>query len=343
MREISEKEYHEMTDSFSIKSEYEKMSGKGVTPERFLFCCYEVSNHLKEVDVNFKEKNLWPGLKPSDSDQLTEEHLPQNIADLCKWYADSQERLTDKKPVDFDTMWHICVDLAHLEKDFGDLVTKSSGSDIEDHLLDEEALEGVWLTFKQCLLKEFPSIGKKAWGYYLWAYGITPPPREVNLSEVPPVGRYARAIANSRNSGFRNNQNNQNSHSSRGSSDNSRRGPRNSNQPRQGGGPTRNDRNDRPRDNDRNRPNRGGDGARNFSQNKRPPRDKEAEKTKELEVIKLVELAVADTAFASSGDITLKPQNSFFRRIQHKHAVDLGYTTESTGEGKSRAVKIFKK
>jgi hypothetical protein len=41
--------------------------------------------------------------------------------------------------------------------------------------------------------------------------------------------------------------------------------------------------------------------------------------------------------------IRLKPQNSFFRRIQHMAAIELGYETESVGEGRDRSVYIKNK
>lgn len=41
--------------------------------------------------------------------------------------------------------------------------------------------------------------------------------------------------------------------------------------------------------------------------------------------------------------IRLKPQNSFFRRIQHMVAKEMGYDTESVGEGRDRAVFIKNK
>ena len=46
---------------------------------------------------------------------------------------------------------------------------------------------------------------------------------------------------------------------------------------------------------------------------------------------------------SSSDGVTLKPQNSFVRRKQHKLAVELGFQSESVGEGQARCVKITRK
>jgi len=38
--------------------------------------------------------------------------------------------------------------------------------------------------------------------------------------------------------------------------------------------------------------------------------------------------------------ITLEPQNSFVRRLQHKKIVDSGFISNSVGEGPSRSVQM---
>lgn len=46
---------------------------------------------------------------------------------------------------------------------------------------------------------------------------------------------------------------------------------------------------------------------------------------------------------ADVGEVTLKPNNSFYRRIQHQAIVDAGFHSQSVGEGPDRAVKIARK
>ena len=162
MREISEKEFQELTNSYSIKSEYQKLIGKDVTPERFLFCCYEVTKHLKETDMNFRNKNLWPELQDG---ACPEGEIENAIDSLTKWYAENLPQLTKKKPVDFESMWHICVDLAHLEKDFSDLVGRHTDEVLEDHLLDEDELAGVWIALKDSLTRKTLEIFQKELGH----------------------------------------------------------------------------------------------------------------------------------------------------------------------------------
>ena len=58
------------------------------------------------------------------------------------------------------------------------------------------------------------------------------------------------------------------------------------------------------------------------------------------EVDRAISVLVADSAV---DEVTLKPTNSFYRRIQHQKAIDSGYTSFSVGEGPDRAVKVARK
>ena len=59
-----------------------------------------------------------------------------------------------------------------------------------------------------------------------------------------------------------------------------------------------------------------------------------------------VALAEVDDAIATmranpdKPEITLKPQNSFYRRLQHQKIIDMGFDSNSVGEGPERAVRI---
>lgn len=46
---------------------------------------------------------------------------------------------------------------------------------------------------------------------------------------------------------------------------------------------------------------------------------------------------------SSIDEVTLKPANSFYRRIQHQQIVDAGFHSFSVGEGPDRAVKVARK
>lgn len=305
MREISEQEYQELNANFSIKAEYEKQAGKDVSSERFLYCCYEISKHIKAGDISFAKIRCWPGLEGSD---LVEAQLDTNISNLCKWFKSNHPVLATKKAIDFDTMWHICLSLSQLEQAFSTVVQKSTGEIPEEHILDEGDLTGVWCFYKKALDKYLPEISEWAWNYYVWAYGITPPKEEVNISEIPPVGRYSR-----RNPTRTDNRNNS-SRSTYGKRDQKKYS--------------------KDRDNFKNKNDR--------KKGPRPGRNSnQANAEKEKAVLNLVDSALTELKKGKK-EIVLAPQNSFFRRIQHKHANDLGYETESIGEGRQRAVKIFK-
>lgn len=80
--------------------------------------------------------------------------------------------------------------------------------------------------------------------------------------------------------------------------------------------------------------------------NKHPTKNpnKIIDKAKEKKVLALVDQAIAKLEKQSQlNEISLAPQNSFYRRIQHQHAVERGYRSESTGSEKKRAVKLLRK
>lgn len=87
---------------------------------------------------------------------------------------------------------------------------------------------------------------------------------------------------------------------------------------------------------------------RDFDKNKkRGPRkdDKGSDKEREKEVIQEANDAMKKLKSdnGTDGHIVLKPQNSFLRRIQHKHIGDTaGFKSESVGEGKDRAIKVIR-
>ena len=69
-----------------------------------------------------------------------------------------------------------------------------------------------------------------------------------------------------------------------------------------------------------------------------------ADKAKEQEAISLVLQGLEQMNNDKNlQTITLDPQNSYVRRIQHKEIVERGFLSVSVGEGNSRAVQIQRK
>ena len=65
-----------------------------------------------------------------------------------------------------------------------------------------------------------------------------------------------------------------------------------------------------------------------------------------MTVIALAEVDHAITTLLGGPEqrsVTLKPTNSFYRRLQHQKIVDAGYESNSVGEGPDRAVQISRK
>ena len=102
---------------------------------------------------------------------------------------------------------------------------------------------------------------------------------------------------------------------------------------RQGGNRDRNERQDR---GDRDRGNRKGN--RGPKRNDRGNRSTEQkEKTALLDVNNAVKKLKKDP---SLNEVKLNPANSFYRRLQHKHAISQGFESISSGEGQDRSVVV---
>lgn len=71
--------------------------------------------------------------------------------------------------------------------------------------------------------------------------------------------------------------------------------------------------------------------------------DKDQQDRKEKQALHVVENAIKEMQSNKDlSEIQLPPANSFFRRLQHKHIMTMGFSSESIGEGRDRAVVILR-
>ena len=333
MREISEKEYQSMQNRVSFKNEYEKKKGREVSMDRFLFACYDTSRQLKEIDHRYHEKTFWVGF---DDDDFEQSSLESALRDMVQWYKSEFPILARGGSMDIGKMVMVAKHLAYFEKDFKNLVKVKSGEYLEDHVLDQHDLTPPWTYLKEALVEAFKNTGEKIWSYFMWAYGISPPAEVVNISEIPPVNRFQRPYRSEGDYAGKSRQGgNRNHHHNRNVNGNSiYEGP---GRGRSGGNKT------------------GGNKKNNHNNHKArfsgahpgPKKNRNrstVDKAKEKEVLAIVDRAIQKLEQQSQlSEVLLAPQNSFYRRIQHQHAVDRGYRSESTGSEKRRAVKLLRK
>jgi hypothetical protein len=71
--------------------------------------------------------------------------------------------------------------------------------------------------------------------------------------------------------------------------------------------------------------------------------DKEQQERKEKQALHVVENAIKEMqSNADLNEFQLPPANSFYRRLQHKHVMTMGFSSASVGEGRDRAVVILR-
>jgi len=162
-----------------------------------------------------------------------------------------------------------------------------------------------------------------------WMFGENKDHR-AEIGARPPVGRFAPPFNRNRSSS---------SPSSNGPN-NRKNGSANSSAKSNDNRPPRNNR-------DKNKFNGRKDGPKRNGRNdfKGKPRiNKEVDAELEAKALSECNEAMAHlNSNPGEEQYVLKPQNSFYRRLQHQHVVSQGFLSESTGEGKERAVAVLRK
>ena len=336
MRELSEKEYQKMRSNSSVKKRYDKKKGQEVSLDRFLFACHDTSKQLIEIDQRYREKTFWPQLL----EDLSTSNLETSIEEMIAWYKSQFLVLSKPGALDIGRLSQVAKCLAYLEKDFKSLVKIISGRCLEDHLLDQYDLTPPWTYLKSDLTKYFDKTGEKIWAYFNWAYGISPPDQIVNESEIPPASlsyghnkdrtsfNRNKPARRSNKNGYKDYREGSKSTSTAKSNNKYSKKSRNHQNNKSGQSPTY----------------RSSVDNYNTSQKRKFRRKSlsEGDKIKQKQALLSVDEAIKKLEKGGIKEIVLSPQNSFYRRMQHKHAIKRGFNSKSTGDDNSRAVKIIK-
>ena len=329
MRELTETEYRHMQNKTSIKQRYDKKRGQEVSLDQFLFACHDTSKQLIEIDQRYRETTFWPPL----SDNFSSSNLQDSIDEMIAWYKSKYSILSKPGSLDISRLGQVAKCLAYLEKDFKSLVKIISGQCLEDHLLDQHDLSPPWTHLKTDLSKYFNKTGEKIWAYFNWAYGVSPPDQVVNACEIPPASQsyhqHSRTIKNK--SSKKDHHPNMIDPYRNGSR---RFSKKTSNRSKNTKGKYRSSHSEYNNRSLSAKPN-------GFNKKSRNSNNKSfSEKLKYKEALNSVDQAIEKLNKENISAITLSPQNSYYRRIQHKHAIKRGYNSKSTGEDNSRAVMI---
>lgn len=316
------------------RSKFEAKKGKEVAIDYFLYSCLETERTTKEmVESGTGQKISWPELQGQSAENLSgifaEKKLKDLLREMTMWYRDNYPALSQSKALDHEVLLDVAEPLTALNKDYTSLYNLKINEDIPSF----EASVGnntIWEDIEEVLSIFFGSYKHLFIRYVIWSHGASPDEVFVPGSR-PPIGKFAPRIQrDDRGSSARGN-----SRSGGGGGGNSKdnRGDRNGNRSSKPA-PKGNERN--PKSRDRNRPT-----------NNKPQRSKEDTAKIEASALKDVTEAISKldgkNGKESLDEIILKPANSFYRRLQHQRAVELGFDSFSVGEGKDRSVRIARK
>jgi len=328
-----------MTNSFTANAQmnrYQK-TGQDVPIDYFLYACYEAEQTSKALEKKNESKSIqWPtiqDLSPEDLvDEVNSQKLDDLLADLMSWYAANFPDLATAEAWDFQKLPVVAPALVSMVSDVVFIHEQKTKAKLAT--FQENAPSSDWVLLSGLIDRFFARKQHLISKYLEWMFGENKDHR-AEIGSRPPVGRFAPPFNRNRTSSSPssgpNNRKSGGANSSARGNDSRPARPRNNNRDKNsfnGSGPRKDG------------PKRGG--RNDFKGKNRPNKKADAE----LEAKALSECNDAMAHLNSNKgeeQYVLKPQNSFYRRLQHQHVVSQGFLSESTGEGNERAVAVLRK
>ncbi|MFK7872323.1 MAG: hypothetical protein AB8C84_04015 [Oligoflexales bacterium] len=325
MQEITEEEAKEY-ETPSIKERYVLAAGREVPLDYFLYCCLEEERTRKDLESS---GDGWERLQGLSKDHTPKEVLKGSLADqvreCAKWYATNAPQLTDHEPLDYERHAAVVPRFVAMIEDLDLLIRARGNGHVPCRPLLGNKPDQMWLMVDEVIDTTFPGYSHLMLEFLQWAFGEESRV-EYDPGSLPPVGRYA-AMLRARNK---------------------KRVPRNHKKPspqQSGGRRHQGSASGVPRRRDEQSPNRNSNPKRsNQSHENRAPRPQQQSENLDAPTMKELERGM-DVLKQDTGleHYTLKPQNSFVRRLQHKKIVSAGFGSASVGTGQTRSVRIVRK
>lgn len=216
------------------------------------------------------------------------------------WYIDKFPALLTETYLDLSNINNIIPAIVFIGLDFKTLVNID---ETHEALVYRESKpnHALWDLVEKTVRQKIPNFQMQLVAYLKWAFGEKEE-KQWDIGSRPPVGRYAPSLRR---------------------------------QSRSSGGNFR-DKGDRPQRRGGNHRNGNDRGHQSDKRN-----DRRSSINKEKHALIDVNNAVKKLAKdASLEEVVLAPTNSFFRRLQHKHAISQGFDSISRGEGHDRSVVV---
>lgn len=339
-----------MSKSFKSSSElverYRRASGQDVPLDYFLYACLE---NERTIEAKGGRRPIqWPNLTDLSEEDLAEEINSQKysdlIEDLMSWYSANYPDLSSSTPWDFSLLSEVVPPLACMVHDLGEVHKKKFDEPIPEVVDDHIPNHDTWNALQDTSDRLFGRKSKYILRYLEWIYAKNQP-EIVEPGSRPPVGRFS---PNYRPGGERGGPRGKPGGAGRGRGGDrggrgNERGGRGGERPNNRGGERGRGGERNPRGGERggrgNERGRGGDRGRGGKQQDRAA----DQQLKDLALKECTDAMDFLNSNPNEKEVTLKPQNSFYRRLQHKEIVANGFESKSAGEGHDRSVVVMRK
>lgn len=283
-----------------------------------MYSCFEFEQTCRATPHRSLGAERWPAVVSQlegEGPQLSEIGSLQDQLEACvKWYTKTFGYLLTENTLNLTNINGIIPGIVFIGLDFKTIIS-SDPTHEELKFNESRPNTALWDLVAKVLRNLLPAFSTQTVAYLQWAYGE----KEEKTWEVgsrPPVGRYAPRRG-------------------RPSPNRSDRGERNDRGGNRNERPDRKDRGERG-GNRRGGAQKGGNPRRN-NEKKGGGSSEQKEKLALTDVNKAVEKLGQEPGLS---EIKLKPANSFYRRLQHKHAISQGFESTSSGEGNDRSVVV---
>lgn len=275
----------------------------------FLYSCFEFEETVKATPIRSTGSERWPRAidyiegENTSFDDLG--NLDAQMRACFEWYTEKFPNLMTERNLDLTNINGIIPAVVFLGLDLKFII--AANNEFERLVFSETKPQpSLWNRIEDNLKGEIKNFSRHIVAYLQWAYAEKEE-KQWDIGSRPPIGRYA---------------------------------PR---PKRSSGGPSSGNRDRKPsgggnhRGGNRSDHKRGGNAGKRGGDKRSRGNNQQLEKQALTEVNDAVKKMSQDD---SVNEVKLPPANSFFRRLQHKHAIAQGFESSSQGEGHDRSVVV---
>ncbi len=296
--ELEEINIADIEEKVTLRNQYNEALGKAISQDYFVFTCFEEEKTQRFLKAGNPQRFQW--------EESAEEGEELDLSILARFFAHYKEvfpELAGTGPLDYKKHGEILSFFVTMVLDLEYLLEKKFGLSLpilQRNMKPASKYEQIWQAVAENVEATFSPFSRYMLAYLRWSYEAAPP-INIELKNLPPVGRYLPLLYASQKAAMR-----QAFAQERAKN----KGPE--------GTRSRGNGND---------------------DDEASPRSTKAQEKEALDEVDEVLAKIKDQD--EPINILLKPQNSYLRRVQHKKVKEAGFDSKSEGEGKLRALRIL--